>query len=156
MKTVVAKITEPSTQHQNEYDRSTADVHGSPNHILPITGGSGSEPMTKKQRREHEQRVNHIGVQGPYVKSRWSHVPITFTEADMQLQDYPHNDAMVISCNIGGFIIHKVLVDNGSAADVLTKRVFNKMDLKVKDCIQLCTRSMASGEEELMPWERWG
>jgi hypothetical protein len=39
-------------------------------------------------------------VQGPFIKSRWSHIPITFSQEDLQLKDYPHNDAMVISCVI--------------------------------------------------------
>jgi regulation of enolase protein 1 (concanavalin A-like superfamily) len=83
--------------------------------------------MTKEQRREYERGVNHIGVQVLYVRSRWSHVPITFTQADLQLREYPHNDDMVIN------IIHNILVDNGSAADVLMKRTFVKMGLEEKD-----------------------
>jgi hypothetical protein len=31
-------------------------------------------------------------VQGPFIKSRWSHIPITFSQEDFQLKDYPHND----------------------------------------------------------------
>jgi hypothetical protein len=40
----------------------------------------------------------------------WSHIPITFSQEDLQLKDYPHNDAMVISCVIKGFLVHNVLV----------------------------------------------
>jgi hypothetical protein len=32
------------------------------------------------------------------------------TQEDLQLKDYPHNDAMVISCVIKGFLVHNVLV----------------------------------------------
>src|SRR5688572_25918469 len=64
--------------------------------VLPITGGSCSEPANKKQKKEAQRRVQHVGVQGPFVKSKWSHIPITFSQEDLQLKDYPHNDAMVI------------------------------------------------------------
>jgi hypothetical protein len=87
--------------------------------ILPITGGSCSEPANKKQKKEAQRRVQHVGVQGPFIKSRWSHIPITFSQEDLQLKDYPHNDAMVISCVIKGFLVHNVLVDTGSAADII-------------------------------------
>jgi hypothetical protein len=63
--------------------------------VLPITGGSSFEPANKKQ-KEAQRRVQHVGVQGPFIKSKWSHIPITFSQEDLQLKDYPHNDAMVI------------------------------------------------------------
>jgi hypothetical protein len=50
-------------------------------------------------------------VQEPFIKSKWSHVPITFSQEDLQLKYYPHNDAMVISYVIKGFLVHNVLVD---------------------------------------------
>jgi hypothetical protein len=62
--------------------------------VLPITGGSCSEPANKKQKKEAHRRVQHVGVKGPFIKSRWSHISITFSQEDLQLKDYPHNDAM--------------------------------------------------------------
>jgi type IV pilus biogenesis protein CpaD/CtpE len=47
--------------------------------VLPITGGSGPELANKKQKKEAQRRVQHVGVQGPFIKSKWSHVPITFS-----------------------------------------------------------------------------
>jgi hypothetical protein len=66
-------------------------------------------------------------VQGPFIKSRWSHIPITFSQEDLQLKDYPHNDAMVISCVIKGFLVHNVLVDIDSAADIIFAKAFRQM-----------------------------
>jgi hypothetical protein len=71
--------------------------------------------------------VQHVGVQGPFIKSKWSHIPITFSQEDLQLKDYPHNDAMVISCVINGFLVHNVLVDTGSAADIIFARSLRQM-----------------------------
>jgi hypothetical protein len=85
--------------------------------VLPVTGVSISKPANKKQKEEAQRRVQHVGVQGPFIKSKWSHIPITFSQEDLQLKDYPHNDAMVISCVIKGFLVHNVLVDTDSAAD---------------------------------------
>jgi hypothetical protein len=36
--------------------------------VLPITGGSSSEPANKKQKKEAQRRVQHVGVQGPFMK----------------------------------------------------------------------------------------
>jgi hypothetical protein len=95
--------------------------------VLPITGSSCSEPANKKQKKEAHRRVQQVGVQGPFIKSKWSHILITFSQEDLQLKDYPHNDAMVISCVINGFLVHNVLVDTGSAADIIFAKAFRQM-----------------------------
>jgi hypothetical protein len=104
--------------------------------VLPIIGGSGSEPANKKQKKEAQRRVQHVGVQGPFIKSTWSHMPIIFSQEDLELKDYPHNDAMVISCVIKGFLVHNVLVDTGSAAGIIFSKAFRQMqepDDKIHD-----------------------
>jgi hypothetical protein len=95
--------------------------------VLPITGGSSSEPANKKQKKDAQRRVQHVGVQGPFIKSKWSHIPITFSQEDLQLKDYPHNDVMVISCVIKGFLVHNVLVDTCSAANIIFAKAFRQM-----------------------------
>jgi hypothetical protein len=104
--------------------------------VLPITGGSSFEPANKRQKNEAQRRVQHVGVQGPFIKSKWSHIPITFSQEDLQLKDYPHNDAMVISCVIKGFLVHNVLVDAGSVANIIFAKAFRQMqepDDKIRD-----------------------
>jgi hypothetical protein len=58
------------------------------------------------------------------MRSKWSHIPITFSQEDLQLKDYPHNDVMMISCIIKGFVVHNVLVDTGSEADTIFAKTF--------------------------------
>jgi hypothetical protein len=104
--------------------------------VLPITGGSSSEPANKKQKKEAQRRVQHVVVQGPFIKSKWFHIPITFSQEDLQIKDYPHNDAMVISCDINWFLVHNVLVDTGSAADIIFAKAFRQkqeQDDKIHD-----------------------
>jgi hypothetical protein len=104
--------------------------------VLPITGDSSSEPANKKQKKKAQRRVQHVGVQGPFIRSKWSHISITFSQEDLQLKDYPHNDAMVISCVIKGFLVHNVLMDTGSAADIIFVKAFRQMqepDDKIHD-----------------------
>jgi hypothetical protein len=104
--------------------------------VLLITGGSSSELANKKQKKEAQRRVQHIGVQGPFIKSKWSHIPITFSQEDLQLKDYPHNDAMVLSCVIKGFLVHNVLVGTSSATYIIFAKAFRQMqelDDKIHD-----------------------
>jgi hypothetical protein len=95
--------------------------------VLPFTGVSSSEPANKKQKKEAQRRVQHVGVQGPFIKSKWSHIPITFSQEDLQLKDYSHHDAMVISCVIKRFLVHNVLIDTCSATDIIFAKAFRQM-----------------------------
>jgi hypothetical protein len=56
-------------------------------------------------------------------------MPITFTEKDFKLKSVNHNDAMVIKVNIAGWVIRKILVDNGSSTNILLFKTFEKMNL---------------------------
>jgi hypothetical protein len=47
--------------------------------VFLIIGGLGSESAKKKQKKEAQRRVQHVRVQGPFIKSKWSHIPITFS-----------------------------------------------------------------------------
>jgi hypothetical protein len=94
---------------------------------------------TKRQRKEYLCTVSHV-CEDKHFRTPWSHVPITFSEADLRLQHYPHNDPLVIRANIGRNSVHfagndvgRILVDNGSSADVLTWQRFVKMGFTKKN-----------------------
>jgi hypothetical protein len=59
------------------------------------------------------------------VQTKWSHIPITFDARDVDLRSAPHTDAMVVNCRVAGWDLHKVLVDNGSHADIMFLHAFD-------------------------------
>jgi hypothetical protein len=73
-------------------------------------------------------------VQGPFIKSKWSHSNHLLSGGSSE--DYPHNDAMVISCVLKVFLVHNVLVDTGTVADIIFAKSFRQMqeqDDKIHD-----------------------
>jgi hypothetical protein len=48
--------------------------------ILIIMGGNSMDHENNSQRRNYFQKVNSILIEGPYKKTKWSHLPITFLE----------------------------------------------------------------------------
>ena len=60
------------------------------------------EFRAKKQKKDDLRLVNNIAVQGLVHCTDWSKTPIMFLEQDLQLESYPHADAMVIKANIAG------------------------------------------------------
>ena len=53
--------------------------------------------------------------------------PITFTDEDAERIHHPHDDAIVITLLIADYTTRKVLVDNGSSADILYYPAFQQM-----------------------------
>jgi hypothetical protein len=102
---------------------------------MPISGDSALEFETKKERKHYFREVRNICVEGRVERTRWSHISITFSEEDVKLHGFPHNDALVIEANIASWTLGKLLVDNGSSADIIFADAFNKMGLS-KDLLQ--------------------
>jgi hypothetical protein len=84
---------------------------------------------TKRKRNNYFRSMNTIINEGPAARPKWAKVLITFTEEDFRLKSTIHNDAMAIKINIAKWVIGKILVDNGSSADILFLKTFEKMNL---------------------------
>jgi hypothetical protein len=96
---------------------------------MPIIGGSAMEFETKRQRNNYFRSVNTIINDGPTAWPELAKVPITFIKQDFKLKSTNHNEAMVIEVNIARWVIGNILVDNGSSADILFMKTFEKMSL---------------------------
>jgi hypothetical protein len=81
----------------------------------------------KRQRRKYYRQVNHVAVEGPILRTKWSHIPLTFNEDGIKLVSFPHTDAMVIIVHIDKWDATRVLVDNDSQAKILFLSTFEQM-----------------------------
>jgi hypothetical protein len=54
---------------------------------------------------------------------------ITFNEDDARGIHQPHDDALVVTMNIVGFITKQVLIDNGSSADIIYLPAYQQMKI---------------------------
>jgi hypothetical protein len=102
--------------------------------VINAKSGGSNEPV--HETKNYLRVVNDV-CEGKHFRTTWSHIPITFIEADLKLKHFPHNDPLVIRANIGKNSVHffendvgRILVDMGSSVDVITWRCFIQMDLK--------------------------
>ena len=74
-----------------------------------------------------ESRQEAISTSAAPLKRQKVEEPIAFTEEDAQGVQFPHNDVVVVSLNIADYDVRRILVDNGSSADILFYSAFSRM-----------------------------
>ena len=92
----------------------------------PIAGGS-----FRSLKKACQRQVNSVHTTPPF-KHRWTDQDMTFNEADARGVKQPHNDPLVIMLNIEGFNTKRILVDNGSFADIIYLPAFQQLRLDPK------------------------
>ena len=51
-------------------------------------------------------------------------ISITFGEASSEGTSQPHDDALVVTSRIGGFLVKRVMVDQGSGVEILYPNLY--------------------------------
>ncbi|KAK0579704.1 hypothetical protein LWI29_030124 [Acer saccharum] len=100
----------------------------------PHTGRSNRERMSEVREVMYEGRSMEVNsVQRNPKKGREGHDPITFTAEDSDGIDAKPNDAIVVGVRIAHRDVLRVMIDNGSSADILSARVYDELRLDRKD-----------------------
>jgi len=110
-----------------------AATGGGPGHEVPvhgevhtIAGGFSGGGCTASQRRRYARTV--MSIEAQRTDDAFD-VDLVFTKANLE-DVVPHdNDQVVISAVTAGRKVHRVLVDQGSSADVMFWTIFNKLQL---------------------------
>ena len=84
----------------------------------PFTGGS-----FRSLKKAYQRQVNSVHMILPF-KQRRTDQNMSFNEADAMGVKQPHNDPLVIMLNIEGFNTKRLLMDNGSSADIICLHAF--------------------------------
>ncbi|XP_068504519.1 uncharacterized protein [Phaseolus vulgaris] len=116
-------------------DRASGSQTGEQQHEVPvhgevqtIAGGFSGGGCTASQRRRYARSVMAIDAVN---KSHYPEVDIVFRKADLR-DVVPHdNNPVVISLITAERRVHRVLVDQGSSADVMFWPTFNKLQLSL-------------------------
>jgi hypothetical protein len=66
-------------------------------------------------------------IEGPIVRTKWSHIQITFIEADIKLASFSHTGMMVITAHIDKWNVTRVVVENGSQVEIVFLSTFEQM-----------------------------
>ena len=97
--------------------------------IRVIIGGS-SAGQSSKSKKTYLKLVQNVQLSRRSPRTTtMDEQAITFTVVDAERVHHPHDDAIVITLLIANYTTRRVLVDNGSSADILYYPTFQQMRL---------------------------
>ena len=98
--------------------------------IRMIVGGTATTGSSKKARKTYLRVVQNVQLTSSVPKiARRESLIIGFSEEDARRLHHPHDDAVVVSVCVGDYNVHRMLVDNGSSADILYYPAFQQMGI---------------------------
>ncbi|GKV01654.1 hypothetical protein SLEP1_g14191 [Rubroshorea leprosula] len=134
-------VREQGPQHQairNPPNRQGVGYQQAPPPLPPparvihmITGGLEAGGLSSKQRKLYVREVRHQNraQKQKFDDAEWKNQPITFTSADLETVVTPHNDPLVTSVTINNCEVQRVLVDTGSAPDIMYFHCFESLGI---------------------------
>ena len=93
-----------------------------------IIGGS-SAGQSPKSRKMYLKVMQNVQLRSPRTRTT-DEQAITFVDEDAGRVHHPHDDAIGITLFIVDYTTRRVLVDNGSSADILYYPAFQQMRLR--------------------------
>ena len=117
-----------------------------------IVGGTAVTGSSKRARKTYLMVVQNVQLTGamPRITQRESPT-IGFSEEDARHLHHPHDDALVVSIRIEDYNMHRVLIDNGSSADILYYLAFQQMGISRERLVPMNAPLVGFGGTRVLP-----
>ena len=154
----------PESQAQNQTQnqaptqqpppRQTTTQHQQPLlEIHVISGGfaGGGESSSARKAHLRSIRIAEIGEIQAVSKLPRLDTSITFSDSDLEGCQHPHDDPLVVCAIMANKTVHRVLVDNGSLADIVFASAFDKMGIGREKLEPVNTYLRGFSREKVLP-----
>ena len=99
--------------------------------VVSVEGCPGEQPSEKKLKLTQE--------------------PIVFNADDLEGTIQPHDNALIVTARINGFIVKRVLIDQGSGAEVMYPDLFKGLGLKNENLSKYDTPLVGFNSQMVIP-----
>ena len=134
--------------------RQTTTQHQQPlGKIHVISGGFEGGEESSSARKAHLCSIRSGEVVEVQAVSKLPRLDtsITFSDSDLEGCQHPHDDPLVIRAVVANKTIHRVLVDNGSSADIIFASAFDKMGIGRERLEPVSTHLRGFSGEKVLP-----
>ena len=76
---------------------------------------------------------------------------ITFSDSDLESYQHPYDDPLEIRVVVANKIVHRVLIDNRSSADIILASAFEKMGIGIEKLEPVNAHLRGFSEERVLP-----
>ena len=142
------------TPTQQQPPRQTTTQHQQPlGEIHVISGGfaGGGESSSAWKAHLHSIRSAEMGEIQAVSKLPRLDNTITFFDSDLEGCQHPHDDPLVVRAIMANTTVHRVLIDNGSSADIIFASAFDKMGIGREKLEPVNTHLRGFSGEKVLP-----
>ena len=122
--------------------------------IHVISGGfaGGGESSSARKAHLHSIRSAEIGEIQAVFKLPRLDTSITFSDSDLEGCQHPHDDPLIVRAVVANKTVHRVLVDNGSSADIIFASAFDRMGIGRERLKPVNTHLRGFSGEKVLPF----
>ena len=118
------------------------------NTILAAPGRTGAYPLHVLSAT---QLLAEESQPGPKKARRNFHPVLSFSEEDKVGTTQPYDDALLITLRIRGYDVKRVMVDGGSAAEIMYPDLYKGLKLKLEDLLPYSSPLMSFDGKLVIP-----
>ena len=117
-----------------------------------IVGGMAVTGSSKRALKTYLRMVQNVQLTGAVSRiARRESPTIWFSEEDARHLHHPHDDALFVSIRIEDYNMHRVLIDNGSSADILYYPTFQQMEISRERLVPTNAPLVGFGGTSVLP-----
>ena len=134
--------------------RQTTTQHQQPlGEIHVISGGFAGGGESSSARKAHLRSIRSAYMGEIQAVSKLSRIDttITFSDSDLEGCQHPHDDPLVVRAIVANTTVHRVLVDNGSSADIIFASTFDKIGIGREKLEPVNTHLRGFSGEKVLP-----
>ena len=118
-----------------------------------ISGGFAGGGESSSARKAHLRTIRSAEIGEIHAVSKLPRLDtsITFSDSDMEGCQHPHDDPLVVRVIMANKTVHRVLIDNGSSADIIFVSAFDKMGIGREKMEPINTHLRGFSGEKVLP-----
>ena len=136
----------PPRQSTTQHQQPLGEIH-------VISGGFARGGESSSARKSHLRSIRSREVMEVQAVSKLPRLDtaITFSDSYLEGCQHPHDDPLVIRAVVANKIIHRVLVDNGSSADIIFASAFGQTGIGREKLEPVSTHLRGFSGEKVLP-----